>query len=318
MLRAELIRDAERLRSLAGAWLELAQAMGGVTPFQLPEWQLTWWQYFGGGELHCLAFWKGERLAGLLPAFKHRWNERRQLTLLGSGISDYLEPCFLTSECVDALGDQLRCDHDWDVCDWQDLSASTPLRELRGLSIDARPDTPCSAIPLSGGFEQYWTLRSADLRRNIKRYGRKAEAEGPLAFQVWKHAEPSLVDTLIQLHGERWQRQGEAGMVEVNGSDGFIREISQTDSCRLFSVQWKGIVVAVTLGFAGSRTIYSYLSAFDPQYEILGFGRYLLYRSLRWAFENQYERWDFLRGEEAYKNSWGAVQTQKCRLLITR
>ncbi len=318
MLRPEIICQPERLHALSGPWMALADSIGGVSPFQLPGWQLTWWKHFGSGQLRCFAFWEEERLVGLVPAFCHPWNGRRQLTLIGSGLSDYLDPCLLTAECIDALSDELQNDPDWDVCDWQDLSATTPLRHMRGLSVDVRIETPCSAIPLSGEFDSYWRFRSADLRRNIKRYARKAEAEGPLVFKVLERAEPALLDALIRLHGERWQRQGEAGMVEVNRSGDFLREISGDKSCRLFSLEWKGAVVAASAGFLRGKTVYSYLSAFDPQYESLGFGRNLLYQSLRWAFEQGYERWDFLRGDEAYKASWGAVQTQKCRLLITR
>ena len=318
MVRPEIIRDPARLRELSAAWLELADSIGGVSPFQLPDWQLTWWKHFGSGELRSFAFWEEARLAGLVPAFRHEWSGRRQLTLVGSGISDYLEPCLSKTECIGSLSNALLQDPDWDICDWQDLSAETPLQHVRGLCVEVQGDVPCTAIPLLGSFDDYWRVRSADLRRNIKRYARKAQAEGPLEFRVSEHVESAALDNLIRLHGKRWQRQGEAGMVEANRSGEFIREIAGMDWCRVFCVVWKGATVAMTAGFIRGRIVYSYLSAFDPQYEILGFGRYLLYQSLQWAFANGYESWDFLRGDEAYKASWCAVQTQKRRLPITR
>jgi len=65
-------------------------------------------------------------------------------------------------------------------------------------------------------------------------------------------------------------------------------------------------------------TVFAYLSAFDPEYEALGFGKTLLYNSARFAFEQGYRSWDFLRGDEPYKSDWGAIRIPKRRVLITR
>ncbi len=318
MLKPEVIREASRLEQISGEWQTLGDRLPGVTPFQLPKWQLTWWAHFGSGELRAFAFWRDNRLVGIVPLFLHEWKDKHQLTLIGSGITDYLDPCIACAEVYDCLAWQLQNDQAWDVCDWQDLSTNTPLKQLIHLQTDVKEDVPCSAIPLDASFETYWQLRSADLRRNIKRYARKAEAEGPLIFSVIDHPKSELVNDLIQLHSERWRRQGEIGMVELNRSGDFLREMTASDGCSLFSLNWKGKMVAASAGFLKGKTVYSYLSAFEPAFEILGFGRYLLYRSLQWAFEGGYTSWDFLRGDEPYKASWGAVQTPRCRVLISR
>jgi CelD/BcsL family acetyltransferase involved in cellulose biosynthesis len=319
MLSAETITDPGRLSRLAGDWQALADSLENVSPFQLPGWQITWWQHFGSGELRSLAFWEGTRLAGLVPAFCHEWNGRRQLTLLGSGISDYLEPLLTSPAILPLLASKLLDDPDWEICVWQDLSAQTPLRELPGLRLTIEEDTPCSAIPLGpASFEDFWSQRGPDLRRNIKRYRAKAEAQGgPAQFDV-SPLQPQLLEILIALHGKRWQHQGESGMVEANRSAQFLRDVTACPGWHTFTLLWQGDIVAITAGFLRGPVVYSYLSAFDPRYEILGFGRYLLYRSLQWAWANGYTSWNFLRGEEAYKASWGAVPESKSRLFITR
>lgn len=319
MLRVEVIRSFDRLQQIAGQWNALADSIEGVTPFQLPAWQLTWWRHFGSGNIHSFAFWNNQHLSGLIPAFRHLWEGRRQITLIGSGISDYLEPLLADSKAVELLSCELANDPAWDVCLWQDLAAETPLSRIISLHATTEPDMPCSAIPLTlGTFEGFWGKRGPDLRRNIKRYAAKAEAQGgPMHFAVHP-IQSELIDTLIDLHARRWQKQGQAGMVELNRSGDFLREITAIENCRIFSLRWKDEVVAITAGFLRERTIYSYLSAFDPHYEILGFGRFLLYQSLQWAKENGFTRWDFLRGTEAYKASWGAEVTPKLRLVITR
>jgi len=74
--------------------------------------------------------------------------------------------------------------------------------------------------------------------------------------------------------------------------------------------------VAVVLALRNRTTLYSYLSAFDPDYEQLGFGRELLGQAIRYAHEHGYRTWNFMRGDEPYKYSWGARPIPKCRLIL--
>lgn len=65
-------------------------------------------------------------------------------------------------------------------------------------------------------------------------------------------------------------------------------------------------------------TVFSYLSAFDPAYEKFGFGRELLARALQHAHQSGYRQWNFLRGDEPYKFSWGGRIVPKRRVVIVR
>ncbi len=327
-MTVELISSLERLFQLQFEWTTLIELLSSTTPFQTPEWQLTWWKHFGSGNLQALALRDVDQLVGLLPIFRHEWEERRQLTLIGSGISDYLDPPILPTSSLEVLSELsyiLTIDKTWDVCNWQDLCTATPLRLLSDcveLNVQAQADTVCSAITLNKDFDAYWRERSADHRRNIARYARKAEAEGAVQFSVDNRANPAVLDALIKLHGARWRKQGESGTIAANRSAAFLRDVaeqlSNKDALRLFSLNWKGQTVAVIFGMAKANVLYGYLSAFDPEWEELGFGRNLLFQSLRYASEHGYDCWNFLRGDEPYKASWGAVPIEKCRLMITR
>ncbi len=87
---------------------------------------------------------------------------------------------------------------------------------------------------------------------------------------------------------------------------------------RLFSLRYREKVAALIFGVCYADTIYGYLTAFDPEYEALGFGRTLLFEALRYAFENGFAAWDFLRGDEPYKFWWGAQLIPKCRFIVRR
>jgi CelD/BcsL family acetyltransferase involved in cellulose biosynthesis len=213
----------------------------------------------------------------------------------------------------------LESTSDWDLCHWQDLSLETPLKAL---ASEVTEDAPCLAIPLKGSFEEYWEGCARSLRQNVRRDRMKAEARGKVQFDVTKEAPPELLDALIDMHGARWQRQEQPGMIEANGSAAFLRDIAckfaALDMLRIFSIRFDEKLAAVILAFAYRRRILNYLTAFDPDYERLGVGRTLLHEAVRYSFENGYTVWDFLRGDEPYKHWWRAQTVSKARVIVTR
>lgn len=317
----EVIRSPDEVNAFRREWERVVYATGAPTPFQTPDWLLTWWDHFGSGRLHILIFRDGTETAGVLPCFLHEWKGRRQLTLIGTGISDYLDPVFDGSRrgrIVEALRSHLANDREWDVGDWQDLSAGTPLEALGEVSYD----TPCTQIRFGESFENFLNGRPKDLKRNLRRYREKAEALGEVRFAVTREAAPELLDALIALHAARWQRSGQAGTIESNHAAEFLRAAAEIfarrDWLRIFSVQFKARIAAIVVAFRNQSTIFSYLSAYDPEYEKFGFGRELLLQALQYAHREGYTCWNFLRGEEPYKFSWGAERIPKRRVVVER
>jgi CelD/BcsL family acetyltransferase involved in cellulose biosynthesis len=318
-MQVEIVDSLPRLEALRGEWSRFLATLPAMTPFQSPDWLLAWWRHFGSGDLHVVVCRDCGDLAAIVPCFRHEWNGRSQLTLLGSGISDYLEPAIAPhrrEQVLDELHAHLLADRDWEICEWQDLGAESPLAALTPLQAE----TPCSEIKLDGTFEEYWARRGKDLRRNLRRYGERADNIGSTRLRVTDA--PDLLEDLIRLHGIRWHKQGEVGMIVANHSAEFLRDVTREfarrDIFRFFSLRFAGEIVAVSVGFFDRNTLYSYLSAFDPQYETLGFGRRLLHESLRYAYEEGYRAWNFGRGEEAYKFSFGADRIPKGRLILRR
>jgi CelD/BcsL family acetyltransferase involved in cellulose biosynthesis len=285
------------------------------------EWLLTWWSHFGSGRPHVLVFRHGSETIGVVPCFLHEWNGRRQLTLMGAGITDYLDPVLDRRHCtaiLDLLAGHLRSNSDWDVFDWQDLSADTSLAALGA----ATEDTPCSRVALPTSFDAFLDSRPPYLRRNLRYCEKKAAALGALEFSVTERPESQLVEELIELHGARWRESGEPGMIAANGSADFFRDVAaalaKRDMLRIFTVRLDGRVVAILFGMRNETTIFGYMTAFDPAYKKYGFGHELLARALRYAQENGYRWWNFLRGEEAYKFDWGAELIAKRRVIVER
>lgn len=113
-----------------------------------------------------------------------------------------------------------------------------------------------------------------------------------------------------------------AAAEEANGAEKFLREAASLFAgrgwLRIFVIGFGPSVAAVLLASSYLKNILGYLSAFDPRYQAFGFGRELLLQAIRYAHERGYRCWNFLRGDESYKFSWGAVRIEKRRVIIRR
>jgi CelD/BcsL family acetyltransferase involved in cellulose biosynthesis len=259
---------------------------------------------------------------GVLPCFLLTWEGRRQLTLLGSGITDYLDPLIAPGweePFVSLIEQHLAESKNWEVVDWTDLDPRHPLFSMQGLG--KRPGMPCNEIIFEPPFEAFWSHRGKELRRNLRRYRDRAEKLAPIRVERHDSASEDLVATLVRLHTKRWEVQGEPGMIEANGSEVFLRavaaEMSALGLARFFTLRFGDEIAALIFALDFRNKIYAYMSAFDPAHSPLGLGRTLLYEALRMSFES-HRAWDFLRGDEAYKTEWGATTHPRARLRLER
>jgi CelD/BcsL family acetyltransferase involved in cellulose biosynthesis len=328
VLTLEVIDNLLRLLEIKTEWSQFAENVPQTTPFQTPEWLLVWWRHFGSGELNVFVFRdEMEAIVGIVPCFLHDWRGRRQLTLIGSGISDYLEPLISPesrARVIDHLAHYLKNSEAWDICSWQDLSCGTPLVALGSigeLSVQAEPDMACSDIPLDKQFSEFWEERPRGLRRNVRRYTEKSKQIAPVEFVVNTYDE-ECYQALIRLHSARWGEQGKPGMILANHSAKFLHDIAKEFDRRqrllFFTLHFQGATVATIMAFPYRNVLYGYLSAFDPAWTALGFGRTLLYESIQYAFQKRFASWNFLRGDEPYKSEWGARPIPKTRLIVRR
>ena len=327
-MKIEAIHDLARFLSIANDWHSLAARSTRATPFQLPEWGYTWWKSFGSGELRVFAGWQDGALVGLLPCFLHSWNDRRQITILGSGISDYLGVLVApehSTAFLDGVREHLMASKDWDVCDWQDLSDNDVLRCLKcssELRLRQTEDTPCARRSLESSEDEFLLNLSSGLRRNVRRYAKHLGEVGAVDFGIACGAESDLVECILELHTREWNRRGASGMVEQTGSGPFLRavanEFSKQNRFRLFYISLDQKPVACIYAIIHERVAYGYMSGFDPDYGQFSLGTLVIAHAMRCSISEGLRAWDFLRGTESYKFNWGAEAIPKWRLRIER
>ncbi len=326
MLTVDEISTAEELTRLEAEWCQLLTRSQQATPFQHPGWVLPWWKYFGSGRLFVIAVRDRGTLVALAPMFLHAWQERRQITLLGTGRSDYLDviadPAY-ASFAMQYIYDHLEQQADvWDLCDWQDLSAASPAVKTIPVRLphEYTISDPCVAISLPGDTAQWLAALPHGLRRNLRRYRNRLEQHGSVVFaQHEADSDGTLMKALFDLHTRRWQLRGGEGVLNSETLEGFHREAcSRLEGLlRFYTMRLDGRIVAIVYGYQHAQTFYSYLGGFDPDLTSFSPGALILQYGIEQAIAEGVLYWDFLRGQESYKFDWGGVIIPKHRLWLT-
>ena len=325
MVGLQRIRDYDAWARLAPEWSALCDRVPGSTPFQRPEWLLSWWKNWGSGDLYVLAFRSGNRLCGIAPLFLLHWECRAQLTFIGNGVSDYLglvaEP-ELAAQCADLAmchiaDDSLR----WDLCDFQDLAADCAFLNVaaHGLELRYTPHTPCMRASLSPDPEVSNSAVAAYLLRNIRSSRQHLDKIGRVEFATSGTASADLVTELVQLHRSRWADSGgPKSMLDTPQSVNLLCDAANafgaSGRLRVYTMRLDQRLVAGIYAFLDARILWGYFTGFDRALARYSPGSLLLDYARTEAVRDGAVTWDFLRGAEPYKEHWGAVEVPKYRL----
>ncbi len=332
MIAVEEVTAAEGLEALAAEWAELWGRCPEATPFQHPAWLLPWWRHFAGCGLCTLVLRRGGRLVGLAPVFV--WANpqagERQLLLLGTGVSDCGGVLFAEgnqSTCLAAAFAHWAAHGEcWDVCDFQQLRAGSPLGEAPapdGWEEQRTEQDACPVLPLPEAVEALGEVVPRRQLQKLGYYRRRAAKDGGLRVErATEETFPALFDGLLRLHRARWEAEGQPGVLSDPAVQCFHREAAagllRAGLLRLYGLYVGGRLAAAHYGFLAHGRAYFYLGGFDPALERLSPGLLAVGHAVEEAVGEGAREFDFLRGREAYKYHWGAGDRLNHRRRLRR
>ncbi|MER8424671.1 GNAT family N-acetyltransferase [Mesorhizobium sp. M1403] len=325
MLRSEIIDDAAGLEALGPHWWELWSRSPSATPFQSPAWLVPWWRTFAPGELATVAVWSGDDLVGLAPLYLECQEAGARLLPLGISLSDYLDVLCLPeiTEPVGAVIAGSVLSIGWSQWILPDLPAGGAGLAIRHAALEtsqAVGDAACPVLSLTGD-ETLLSCVPARRRRQLRRAHRAASRRGRVAIEPVLSDPQTFLDHLIRLHRARWAGNGD-GVLSDSRVEEFHRQalplLAAQALARCWLVAIDGAIVGAYYGFHHRGRAYAYLGGFDPAYAEESPGALLIGQAIRQAICEGAEEFDFLRGQEAYKYSWGAVDRWTMRKIWTR
>jgi CelD/BcsL family acetyltransferase involved in cellulose biosynthesis len=308
--------DDQFLDVIKYEWEILCDKWAYCTPFQYPQWLISWWKYFGGSSFKALSI-RDEGILVALALFYIYKDEAgvRKCCLMGTGISDYLDIPVAAGkeiECMKVIREYLfEIQSQWDVCDFQELRDSSPFfKEISGVNrADSNACSVCFSKKLDPDPKKIIFTIPKNLRNNLRRAEGKLLKNGTIDFvEETLGGLKSALEQLILLHNIRWEDKRNVGVLREKNIQDFHHEVAMglygKQMMRVFTLNFNGKAIASYYVFLHAKKAYAYLGGFDPSMSEFSPGAVALYYIMLAAATNGYEYLDFMRGEEEYKQYW--------------
>ena len=320
------LTSARELRELEPEWWALWEA-SGATPFQSPAWMIAWWTHLGEGELHVITVRDGGELVAVVPLFAPARRGGRALSMIGASSTDYHD-LLASARFADAARRELASwlGHQtwWERLEVAALRDDAHLLRVAGDSeLDATiaADELCPVLALPDRVDAFWEGLSRRFRKNLRRARRTLEASASCELRAARADEiETVVDSFFRLHALRWNTKGLPGMVADDADRAFLRQATSQLHCRnglrLYALWCDGAVIGVLHALRDRRNLYCYLTGFDPSFAAFSPGSLVFGGAIEDAIASGCREVHFLRGGEAYKYRWGAVDRRTRHLTL--
>jgi CelD/BcsL family acetyltransferase involved in cellulose biosynthesis len=340
-METSIIRTRDLFAALAPEWNAVLHTSLADTPFLTLEWQQTWWDCLGEGQLFVITVRDGGALVGLAPLFMlsqpaAHGSVRHVLRLIGSvDASDYLDLVAVRGrerEVFDALLDALAQSTEWDALDLYNVPAASATRSIlpelvaaRDWQFSAAPQVVCPIIALPGTFEDYVQSLDKKERHELRRKLRRSDGvEGLTWYAITSDdrshdldaAAEAFIDLMMKSRADKSDfmtdrmRRFFHRMIHATHAGGFLH---------LAFLEVGGMKAATYLSFDYKRKRLVFNSGLETTgFQALSAGIVLAARLIEEAIGRGYTEFDFLRGDEAYKYRLGAQDTWIYHVAVER
>jgi CelD/BcsL family acetyltransferase involved in cellulose biosynthesis len=321
--------DPSAFAGIADRWRTVLATDPAATVFHTPQYLATWWSEFGSREtLRMIEVLDGDRTIAIAP-----------MTVGADGVArfagdhdttDYRGPTSapeqrdaVAAAVFEAMGgdgarafdlDGLAADSGWP-------DAFTDAAKAAGYSVGEEHPEACPRITIPGSYEAYLAALPGKLRHEIQRKARRLERDaGPYTIRL--ATEHTLDDDLEKFFAMHRSASGPKGHFMYEGMATFFGSFAWM----LFSQGWLRLALlevgdepwagVFAFAFGGEWGVWN--SAYDHSKRELSPGMVLMGDCIRFAAEEGSHTFDLLRGTEAYKYRFGAVDVPLVKLTIER
>jgi CelD/BcsL family acetyltransferase involved in cellulose biosynthesis len=314
-LEAEVIRDAEPFKALAGEWDALAVA--AAHPCCAPGWLLPWWRNAAppGARLHTVAVREGSNLVGLAPFFVGESRAGPTLLALGAGSTTRVEPIAAAGRERDvaAAVAPALAQADASLLQLAGIPVTSPWPELLAqawpggeawLYEDER--MPAPVVNVDGiVFDEWFAAKSSNFRQQLRRFRRRLEERG--AEVELAHGAKALseaVAAFAELHRARWADRGGSGVLR-DGIEQAVAEAARVlppERFRLFVASADGQPVAASVFLAAGGEVTYWLGGFDNAWADTRPQMHVIMAAIEHAMSAGDRRVDLGAGGQEYKH----------------
>lgn len=305
--------------------------------FQTWEWLSTWWRHYGDKRRSFLiVVTEGKKILAAAPLMYTTYNllglRIRKMECLTDPAADY-HTFLLTRnrpEYVRLIIDYAEKEAaDWDFIELSEIPQNSETARVLTLlrpkfNFKWRVQNRCSYAMLPTKFEDYFQKLSSNLRRNLHRYEKKAKKDYKVDFRICNNKEEIKRDmeTLFILHQKEWQSKSQAGAFSDQRFRDFHLDIAACFAERgwlaLNFIMLNEDPATAGYAFAYGGKLYSYLSGSDSRFSKYRVGSLRLMYLIRHCIINGLTEYDFMRGDEPYKEQWNTSIRNNLEFWVTR
>lgn len=253
-----------------------------------------------------------------------------ELTMAGGNFADYTGAIFRPEHAdaaIDAFARRIKT-MNWGVVRFNSLRMSEErharlVKQFERAKFEVLLNYPildsagvdnsiCPYLPLPGSWEGYLSRLSANTRQQLRRQLRKMESDPELRItRVNRETVERSIEVLIRLWTSRWgdQKGDEIHAIQQNLRV-MLRHYFDLGILHM-PVLWKGeqpIGAHACLIDLEKRVMHFFMGARDDSCASPKPGLILHAHSIRQAIELGFTTYDFMRGNERYKYSFGAIE----------
>lgn len=336
-LRVAVATGAE-IAGSRNAWNRLVSMMRFPSVFLTWEWVTTWISYFGECYRLYVLFVKGrdnEPVAILPMALRtvrlpNGWPRTRTLALCGTLelFPDHLDLICNPADfepSIKLIREFFENNRDrWDVIQFGYLAEEGLLARFLGAGnfgsgVRRVERTPAPFVRRERSIAEYMARFGSKTRYNLNREKKTLFEKFGVTFE--RARTQGDVDTgmgaLFDLHGARIADKGIRSTFSGEKIREFHRSIAKTffelGWLRLYFLRKDQLVISVAYGFLFKDRFYYYQTGFDPLWKKYSVGKLLILRIIEDLYVEGTLEFDFLGGEDDYKNFWA----QDRRYLVT-
>lgn len=235
----------------------------------------------------------------------------------------------LEDQCADLTADAINrfCDRNGVISlGHLDSSGDFPSRVeaamlAGGRFTRGRPDIGCPAVDLPESWDAYLQKLSSNFRSQVRRSYKQVGGDGRPGFRSVDASDAeAFARDLMRLNRTRIREKGEVSSLENKAFSRFLEDVIPYMAAHgiawMDTIVQNGEVLGSALHFVHGNTVYFYMGGFDDKASKIRPGTALFALVMQRAIESGYTRFDFLRGEEAYKYRWGATDVFPHNLTI--
>ena len=327
-LSADFAVTEETFDSIASYWLDSRHALNWGCLFVLPAWLKVWWGEFGLARAPYLwSVWHKDELIGIAPLMI----EAETARLMGDpDVCDCLDVIVAPGRETEFFAVLLqhlrqqgvaRLDLDSLRTDSMTFNHLTAAAKRLNYAVHSELQDVSMELELPASWDDFLKQLTGKERHEIRRKLRRLNEAARVNFRVVEsRAEVSKeIDLFLDLFKSNRADKSDF-MTDQRAS--FFRSLAnamaETRILKLFFLELDETPAAAVMCFNYRSTVYLYNNGYDNRYRSLSVGLLSKVYTIQDSIQRGKNKYDFLKGTEAYKHRLGGkpVQLYRCEVEL--